>query len=199
MISNYELYLNNLEDRLATYFENQSEYIKCKKGCSLCCEKGDYPFSQKEFDYAVKGYQKLLPELQVKIQSNIQSIKKEKMQRKGATTPFFYRCPFLIDGACSIYNFRGIICRTYGLIFSKKNNDRMEYLTPYCVNNGLNYSEVYDFEQKKISLKKFQVSGYLNEPLAYNLCLSDLLKEPAANDLNIFFGEEKPLIEWCEG
>ena len=42
----YQLFLKELDNKLSLYFDQHKEYICCKKGCSLCCEKGDYPISK---------------------------------------------------------------------------------------------------------------------------------------------------------
>ena len=45
MLTRYEKFLEKFDKRLDKYFEEQCEYVKCKMGCSYCCEVGEYPFS----------------------------------------------------------------------------------------------------------------------------------------------------------
>ena len=46
----YEIFLYTLNKELQKMFDNQAEFIKCKEGCSYCCEQGEYPFSELEFN-----------------------------------------------------------------------------------------------------------------------------------------------------
>lgn len=45
MLQRYEKFLKEvLDPKLDKYFEEQCEFVKCKEGCSSCCEVGEYPF-----------------------------------------------------------------------------------------------------------------------------------------------------------
>ena len=55
---NYEKFLESIDCDLEKIFEYQSEYLCCKRGCSLCCERGDYPLSRLEFEYLKSGFNK---------------------------------------------------------------------------------------------------------------------------------------------
>ena len=125
---NYLEFLNNLDNRLKTYYELHCEHINCKTGCSSCCEEGDYPLSQIELEYLMQGYAKLDDDTKRIIQNNIKNIKKGGM------------CPFLVNKKCSVYTYRPIICRVHGLAYLC-NNDVVK--VPYCAKNGKNYSKVY--------------------------------------------------------
>jgi Fe-S-cluster containining protein len=123
----YKEFLKIFDQRLSEYFSAQKEYIHCKKGCSLCCEKGDYHLSSLELEYLMQGYINIDNSLKKEIQENI------KNMEKGGV------CPFLVNKECSVYEYRPIICRVHGLSYLK--NDIA--LVPYCVNSGLNYAKVY--------------------------------------------------------
>lgn len=126
---NYEDFLVDLDKKLHQYFEFHREHIKCRLGCSFCCEKGDYPLSNVELEYLMQGFITLDNETKIKVQKNIENI------IKGGV------CPFLIDKKCSVYPFRPIICRVHGLAYICKDN---VVKAPYCVNNGKNYARVYE-------------------------------------------------------
>lgn len=145
----YTDFLKNLDKRLEKYFELHKEYVCCKKGCSFCCEKGDYPLSQAELEYIMIGFSKLNDQQKIKVQKNI------KLMQKGG------KCPFLINKECAIYQFRPIICRVHGLAYLCKEN---MVKVPYCVNNNKNYSKVYDDGQININ------------PIAENLDTSAIIK-----------------------
>lgn len=146
---NYIDFLKALDLRLKKYFDEHKSYICCKKFCSSCCEKGDYPLSNYELEYLMAGYKSLDNSLKILVQDNF-----KKMEKGG-------KCPFLINGTCAVYSYRPIICRVHGLAYICSNGLAK---LPYCANDGLNYSDVYS-------------SGILNcEPIKENLDTKFLLR-----------------------
>ena len=145
---NYEDFLKKLDAKLQKYALAHRENICCTKGCSDCCEQGDYPLSEIELKYLIKGFLLLTNNTVKVIQSNI-----KKMKKGGA-------CPFLINKECSIYDYRPIICRAHGLAYKAEN-----VIVPYCANNKKNYSKIYN-------------NGVLlTEPIQENLSTLNLIKE----------------------
>jgi len=192
----YEQYLGIISTRLIQkFFEQQKDYIHCESGCSLCCEYGQYPFSEIEFQYAMLGYNALSENEKRLIQEKVKKIKEVKI--KSIDEEFMYECPFLIEKKCSIYKYRGIICRTHGLMFFLTDKDgEVKSKAPRCVHFGLNYSNVYDESTGKISLELWEKTGIKTEPIAYNLGLKFLLNNVVTEELELEFGEEKALIDW---
>ena len=174
MLQKYEQFINNFQRVVDKYFEENSEYIYCHKGCSACCEIGEYPFSWIEMGYLMDGFVKLPDDIKIKIRENIQSVKRQKDSFNG--NRFEYRCPLLIDGLCSVYNNRGLTCRTHGLAFLRKDGT---VNVPHCANSGLNYSNV------------FKDGIFSTEPIKENLNIDTILK-----DFDGEMGEIRPLIEW---
>ena len=196
MIENYEKYLEILNSYLTKYFDQQKPYIHCKEGCSICCETGLYPLSNLEFDYLTIGFHMLSPEEQRQVKENIKQIKTDRENNKDDEIGY-YKCPFLLNKRCSAYKYRGIICRTYGLLhFTTDKDDNQKFNVPCCVSDGLNYSSVYDEEKQMISAEKFSKLGIEEEPLSYNLGLKYLLNNEFTTQLNLTFGENKNLIDW---
>ncbi len=193
-IKKYELYLAYLMPKLEKFFQEQSPYICCKEGCSHCCEKGEYPFSELEFAYIMYGSKSLTPQIINELNNNISQIK-QAQKNNTTNNKFLYKCPFLINKRCVVYNFRGLICRTHGLAFFDKNN---KLVVPACVDKGLNYSNVYDFEKQNLSSKKCKELGIKQEPLAHNVGLHFILDNSITNQLKINFGDSKSLIDWFE-
>ena len=193
-IKKYEVYLAYLMPKLEKFFQEQSPYICCKEGCSHCCEKGEYPFSELEFAYIMYGSKSLTPQIINELNYNISQIK-QAQKNNTTNNKFLYKCPFLINKRCVVYNFRGLICRTHGLAFFDKNN---KLVVPACVDKGLNYSNVYDFEKQNLSSKKCKELGIKQEPLAHNVGLHFILDNSITNQLKINFGENKSLIDWFE-
>ena len=191
-ILKYEYYLTAIQKQLGVFFEEQSPYIFCKEGCSHCCEKGEYPFSEIEFAYLMIGVRTLVPETVAQIEKNILEVKSEREHYSGDGA-FMYKCPFLINKRCSLYNYRGIICRTHGLAFFSK---EQKLLVPACVDKGLNYSNVYYFEKGCISDEKYSKSGIEQEPLAHNVGLYFMINNSLTKELKLDFGEIKPMVDW---
>ncbi len=125
---NYCDFIKALDKKLEQYFLEQKENILCREGCSFCCEKGDYPLSETELEYLMQGYIALNSETKRIVQKNI------KEMVKGG------KCPFLIEGKCSVYFYRPIICRTHGLAYICGDN---VVKLPYCANMGMNYKNCY--------------------------------------------------------
>lgn len=191
-IRKYELYLQFLEKKLKSFFEEQAPYIYCKEGCSYCCEKGEYPFSEIEFAYLMMGVRTLDAETVRVIENNIIELKKQK-ESANPDKPFMHQCPFLVNKRCSLYNFRGIICRSHGLAFFSRKGKLM---VPACVDFGLNYSSVYDFDNGTISNEKYQKSGIKQEPLAHNVGVHYLTNNDFLKSIGLDFGEIKPMLYW---
>lgn len=194
MLENFKKYLALIESRLLNkYFEAQKDYIFCKEGCAGCCQVGEYPTSELELMYLVAGYQGLDKETQDKIAENIDEIKAKRSQSGEK----MYQCPFLINNRCAVYNNRTLICRTHGLLFYVKDKDgNLKNKMPACVNDGLNFSQVYDVEKGVISPELWEKSGIKAEPKAYNISREALMDNDLVKDFGLEFGDSKAMIDW---
>ena len=193
-IENYEKYLLDLQkNHINKFFEEQKDYIFCKKGCGSCCKKGEYPCSELELMYLMKGFNELDENTKNKVQKNVDLITKELAENPEK----LYICPFLIDNCCSVYKNRMLICRTHGLLFYKTNEEgQTSNKIPACVEEGLNYSEVYDSETKTISEEKWLNSKIKTKPIAHNIDRKVLLNNNETKNLD--FGKSKKLIDWLK-
>lgn len=190
-IADYLLYLAYLNKKLGGFFENQSPYIFCKKGCSKCCQNGEYPFSQLEYNFIMIGFSKLPEETR---QNILQKVKKLKEEKAKFGDDYTYECPFLINNECSVYDFRGIICRSFGLMSI---NPKGLSKIPFCAFEGLNYSNVVEPDTKVISIEKYKKLGdNLPEPLAYNVGYEFLTSKNIEENFKLNFGDKKALIDW---
>ena len=61
---------------------------------------------------------------------------------------------------------------------------------PFCVDLGLNYANVF----KDGVITENAEDG--TEPVAYNIDRSFLRSSKFEKEFDIFFGEDKPLVEW---
>lgn len=152
---NYEQFINELDVKLANYFEMHKEFIHCQIGCSACCEKGDYPLTSIELEFLMQGYIALDNDTKQIIQQNI------KTMTKGGV------CPFLVEKKCSVYANRPIICRVHGLAYLFTDN---KVKVPYCANFGLNYANI---------LKDGEI---IIDPVFENLDTSNILKPSEYGD-----------------
>jgi Fe-S-cluster containining protein len=183
MISRYQEFLKEFDIVLKKLFQSQKQYIKCKKGCSKCCEIGDYPFSQLEFSYLTKGFLNLPTENKKLVQRNILEIIEKKKTFNGKI--FQYKCPFLIDNECCVYPYRGLVCRTFGLCYYDETIKAVKL--PECVNFGLNYSENYD--------KNFQTLNIPDVP-QINLRIDKIFESELAKKYDLDYGEIRSLDKW---
>ena len=187
-LKNYEYFLANLSSIINKIFEEQKEYICCANGCCGCCSQGMYPYSELEFKYLKLGFDNLPSETKKLVINNIKEI---NQQYKGKD--FMHKCPFLINGSCSVYLYRGIICRTFGLITE---NSQGKLTIPFCAKEGLNYSQVYNQETERISEEDVKKLGYKVMPQAYNLSRQHIETLSFAKELGLNWGESKMLFMW---
>lgn len=187
----YEIFLYTLNKELQKMFDNQAEFIKCKEGCSYCCEKDEYPFSELEFNYLIEGYKQLDSNTKKIIKENIKQINKEKS--KNTDKIFMHKCPFLIDKRCSVYNNRGIICRTFGLL-CEHNDGRLTI--PFCHEYGLNYAQLYDKELGQLIDERDGIKLSKTEPAAFRIERDNIMNLSIAKNLNIVWGDSKTMIDF---
>ena len=177
MLKRYAKFLEKLDKRLEKYFEEQCEFIKCKPGCSSCCEVGEYPFSRLELEYLMSGF--------VELPFGTKHIIKEEIKRLKKGHPKLYKCPFLINKMCWLYKYIGIVCLTHGLAWYDEEANRIRL--PYCVNVGLNYSKVFDRDTGEV---------FLQNPIRERLRIDTILRSPEAQEYGLECGEIRPLIDW---
>ena len=192
MIENYIKYLEFLNEKLTTFFDKQKPYIRCKQGCAKCCQNAQFPFSQIEVIYLMNGISKLDTATKNIIADNVKKIKQD-MKNFSKGEKFLYDCPFLIDNQCCVYEYRGIICRTFGLLYIGENGRTQ---VPFCCFQGLNYANVLADDKSTISAEKYKASGIKEEPVAFNIRYGFLTGSDFEQKFNFAFSEKKPLIDW---
>ncbi len=192
-LSNYKCYLNSIQPLLDKYFEEQKEFIHCKKGCPHCCEKGIYPYSELEFKYLELGFYKVDYNEQVKIMKRITALKKE-YEKAGDKENFWHRCPFSNDNSeCTVYEYRGLICRNFGIMHINREN---KITVPFCVDLGLNYSNVFDKKNNKLDPELIENGHFSERPRPYPITRDSLMDKDLFVGEPLNFGESKALIEW---
>lgn len=181
MLKKYEKFLKEFDNEINGYFQEQQIYIKCRKGCTDCCTLGEYPFSRLEAEYLMQGFQSLSLENRNAVRENIKKIKADKKNFSGGR--FMYKCPFLINGLCSMYSRRGLTCRLFGLAYLSDGKITL----PECANSGLNYSDVFNKDTGMV---------YLENPVNKKLTIDTWLKTARALKYGLECGEIRPLIDW---
>lgn len=190
-MENYINYLKFIEEKLNKFFESQKPFICCKKGCGKCCKNAIFPYSAIEMRYLMSGMFFLTDEDQEIIAQNVERILKAREEFKG--DEFRYDCPFLLNDECSVYSYRGVICRAFGLMTINKDKS---IKVPFCCFDGLNYSNVVDFETSKVSPEKHKALGCEEEPTGFNVSYEFLTNPEFEKEFGFDFGERKPLIDW---
>lgn len=190
-MENYIKYLNFIDEKLTKFFNSQKPFIFCKKGCARCCQNAIFPYSLIEMNYLMSGMFFLSEEIQDKIAENIDKLLKIRETFSG--NEFRYTCPFLINNECAVYDYRGVVCRAFGLMTQDKNK---KIKVPFCCFDGLNYSNVVDFSTQKVSPEKYSQVGCEEEPVAHNVSYEFLTNPEFEKEFNFCFGTKKPLIEW---
>lgn len=191
--STFKVFLKNLMPLIDKYFEEQKEFIKCKMGCANCCSSGNFPTTELEFAYVREGFYKLPGLKQRDILKKSIAILKERQEfiKENDIKEFRYKCPLLgDDNVCPIYEHRPLICRIHGLILQNEKEDKPGF--PYCVKQGLNYSDVCQEENKILPEDKLKELGYSTIPKAYNLGYDKLINL----DSSIEFGDVRMFVEW---
>ncbi|OLA78546.1 MAG: hypothetical protein BHW55_00895 [Candidatus Melainabacteria bacterium 35_41] len=191
MFENYKAYLKFLDERLNKFFERQKPYIFCKKGCAKCCKHAQFPYSLTEISYLLNGVFDLDIEVQSIIEQNVHKTIEDKKNCKE--DKFLYDCPFLVNNECVVYKYRGVVCRTFGLMSVGENS---KIKVPFCYAKGLNYSNVMDKNGKEINIEKFKNLHVEEEPLAFNISYKFLTDSDFERGFNFKFGDKKPLIDW---
>ncbi len=183
MLKRYEKFLEEFDKTLVDYFDSQKSFIKCKKGCCLCCEKGEYPFSRLEAEYLMSGFVKLPKEKKDIIRNNIYNLLERQNEFTGDR--FLYKCPFLLDKECSLYSYRGIVCRVHGLAYFDKFLNCVRL--PECTREGLNYSELFNIQNSTLNLEN---------PINDDLTIYGVLRSAKSQQYQLECGEIRSLINW---
>lgn len=197
MLENYLLYLGYITNKIQTFFDNQKDYICCHKGCSECCRHAQFPYSEIEFKLIYEGLKGLQPDIQKQVLDNIDNliIEKQKHNEGNPDEKFRYDCPFLINDECSVYYYRGLICRTFGLMSFLPDSEEKPKI-PFCAYKGMNYSNVLDKVKNNISEIKYAENRLKTEPIAYNIDYETLINEEISQGFGFEFGKVRPLLDW---
>lgn len=196
MLEHYESQLNQVSEMINSYFARQKDYIKCKRGCSLCCSNSYYPASELEWRYLKKGIENYFSNADIEeLHKKVWQIHKDRQEftkQNANSDDFSYVCPFLKNNECSIYEYRPLVCRAHGLIIKDPASQSAKGSLPYCVNENLNYSNIWDEDKKALSKEKVEALGLKVTPKVYDVSCSSLIKLFDG----VTFGDNRMIYEW---
>jgi len=125
MNEGYERYLalvGRVDHFLVEVRKRYGDQILCRKGCGDCCHQflSLWPI---EAHHITEGLKALPAALRGRLERQAQAIG-------------WNQCPLLVDEACAVYDYRPILCRTYGYPFlSREEGDPLGPLVSYCPRN----------------------------------------------------------------
>ncbi|MGH9395265.1 MAG: YkgJ family cysteine cluster protein [Terriglobia bacterium] len=135
----YSEYLRVAAEWEAEFARNRKRYgdaIHCRRGCSDCCSQM-FQITEVEAAYISAAVKALPEERMVEMRTRARAYIEQRQELLasrnvpdawGALPPPGLRlpCPALVDGACSIYEHRPMICRKYGIpLYSPQKPDRI--------------------------------------------------------------------------
>lgn len=118
--------LDTLHRNASSFFnrvqEKYPEDMQCRKGCDLCCHV-DLSVFGVEAEKILMWFNCLSDNERIRLRGLW-----KKRQLEGASYGGFKQlpCPFLYDGACTIYEARPLICRTHGVPLKRMEGERQE-------------------------------------------------------------------------
>lgn len=93
---------DTLVDEQIAALQGKGQPPACHRGCYVCCMNSDVPITEPEL-LGISWYASEV------LAGELRGIVKQRLFEHEATT----ECPFLVEGACSIYPVRPLICRQF--------------------------------------------------------------------------------------
>ncbi len=169
------LELRNRIDLVGQRLELQHKgEMKCRKGCDSCCESiGVFPLELDAISFFIENEKIQLP--------------KERRFNKYRKS-----CNFLINAACSIYEFRPIICRTQGFPLLYQNAVGDGYELSVCHLNFKQHNPMQFNESNALFMPPFNSQLFLlNRDYVKEHYSKELNSKSRAPIYDIFLNREK--------
>lgn len=99
-----------LDEQVSTLVNEADSQINCKAGCSGCCSNR-FKISSVEAGYLKTGFLTLPTNLQQQIKKQLQA----PLNKAEHSNKHYDKCPLLIEEQCSLYHYRPLLCRAYGV------------------------------------------------------------------------------------
>jgi Fe-S-cluster containining protein len=110
------------------------DQVQCRKGCDGCCRVRLALFPV-EFDRLQAAFQRLPRDIQDRLRAEARN-----QWDRGV-------CPLLLDGACSLYEHRPVICRTHGFPLASSVRIKTQPRVSVC---ALNFTGTSTFEDQDL-------------------------------------------------
>lgn len=162
MITAIEELYRTVDDLLESFISRtgtEGRPVDCRKGCHWCCHQAVFAVTH-EWLYIREYITSSLPE-------GIDAVFLQRARKKSEWTlgikskeilKFKAPCPFLDEGACSVYPVRPMACRIY--LSSSVNSCREEYLDP---NDERNVPQLFEFPLRSGRMMNEGFVGFLRE------------------------------------
>jgi Fe-S-cluster containining protein len=100
LLNAYHIQETGIAVELEQEMKQRAKKLACGKGCDVCCLRPTVPLTEPEIrGVAWYATTQLTPDLREKVKNQV-------LNRHKSLT-----CPFLVEGACSVYPVRPIACR----------------------------------------------------------------------------------------
>jgi Fe-S-cluster containining protein len=122
MKENYRAILERADQHFDSVMRSQPQNLQCGRGCSLCCY-GLFEIGSGDVPVIAEGLEQMHPMRRKKIIRRALELSAPNLRELAAEEKeaFFERtqstpCPLLDEsGACTMYEHRPLVCRTFGL------------------------------------------------------------------------------------
>jgi uncharacterized protein len=107
-VSSYRKFIKHVDLLTAKLQARYSKHLVCRAGCDGCCHH-----HLSVFAVEAEEARAAINTLPAAIRARVEEQAREVIKREARGAPV--ACPLLVDGRCSIYESRPLICRTQGL------------------------------------------------------------------------------------
>jgi hypothetical protein len=170
--SDYSTYITSLKEIYADmdrkYIEAAAYYIMDCTGClDSCCLTRFYHHTIIEYLYLLEGFNSLAIDKRTEIRQRAVEVCEKTVDSEGKGTPIRIMCPLNIDGLCTIYEYRPMICRMHGIPHELRKPGCSPVKSPGC-NTFLKIFEekdYYPFDRTSFYLNMAQLEKRLRQSI----------------------------------
>ncbi|WP_282036658.1 YkgJ family cysteine cluster protein [Saccharicrinis aurantiacus] len=187
MQANYQA-VSQLTQSFAQRAIEQETPIACKKGCKWCCYQPVYLTTNEALLIHEYMHQAFDESQRARLLTNAkQRLKKTKGLEEEKKQDISHACPFLIEGACSIYPVRPMSCRVY--LSSDESSCKMKYDNP---KDKSDFPKLFDFI--------LRAGRYMNEGfVGFIKAKEKTVEEYTIEEFMVkIFSDEKLRNDWLE-
>ena len=167
-VSSYLAFLNKIKELTDNIRSEYPDEINCIEGCCDCCNNVFIiNISIIEGFYLQNGFKQLDNEKQAYIKDKILKIKKHIEQNPDNKERL--ECPLLIENRCALYNYRPVICRTFGYPMIEEKSGKITTCRFNFLSMRDNQYTVKSISTKVLSANIVLLSQYLLKELGKDI------------------------------